>query len=225
MCRQTIGRLAQPFTWRGAPAYSFANLSVFAERIVTKAGQAIRIPKDVPFEAASLIGCGVLTGVGAVLNRARVEPGARVAVIGVGGIGLNVIQGALIAGAARIIAIDTNTSKEAIAREFGATEFIDPGAGDAVKAVRKLTAGGVDYSFECVGHPALVRNAIDMLDWGGACVLLGVLPAGAEVSFLVSGMYLDKAILGSGTALRARRPTYHGMWTCIARAGCVWMSW
>jgi Zn-dependent alcohol dehydrogenase len=196
MCRSTFGRLNTPFMYAGQPAFSFANLSVFSETPTVKASQAIRIPKDVPLAAAALIGCGVLTGVGAVLNRARVAHGDTVAVFGVGGIGLNVIQGARLADALRIIAIDTNPRKEKAAREFGATDFIDASSADTAAAVKDLLPGGVDWSFECVGHPAVIRTAIDILDWGGTCVILGVPEATAEASFLVSGMYLDKGILG-----------------------------
>jgi S-(hydroxymethyl)glutathione dehydrogenase/alcohol dehydrogenase len=196
MCRSTFGRLSQPFSWRGAPAYSFANLSVFSERPTIKASQAIKIPNDVPLEAAALIGCGVLTGVGAVLNRAKVQHGDTVAVFGVGGIGLNVIQGARLADALRIVAIDTNPRKEKAAREFGATDFIDASSADTREAVKELLPEGVDWAFECVGHPAVIRTATDILGWGGTCVILGVPEASAEASYLVSSMYLDKGILG-----------------------------
>jgi Zn-dependent alcohol dehydrogenase len=191
MCRLTFGGRPQPFTWRGEPAYAFANASVFSERTVVKANQAVPIPKDVPMAAASLVGCGVLTGVGAVLQRARVPAGARVLVIGVGGIGLNVIQGAAIAGASRIIAVDTNARKRDIALQFGATDF-----GESTDAVRELSKTGVDYAFECVGHVGLIRAAIDLLDWGGTCVMLGVPAATEEASFNVASMYLDKSVLG-----------------------------
>jgi Zn-dependent alcohol dehydrogenase len=191
MCRSTFGGRPQPFTWRGEPAYAFANASVFAERTVVKANQAVPIPKDVPMAAASLVGCGVLTGVGAVLQRARVPAGARVLVIGVGGIGLNVIQGAVLAGASRIIAVDTNARKRDIALQFGATDFVE-----STDAVRELSKTGVDYAFECVGHVALIRAAIELLDWGGTCVMLGVPESSAEVSFNVAAMYLDKSVLG-----------------------------
>lgn len=191
MCRSTFGARPQPFTWRGQPAYSFANASVFSELTVVKANQCIPIPKDVPLASASLVGCGVLTGVGAVLQRAKVPVGATVAVIGVGGIGLNVIQGARLAGASRILAIDTNPRKGQLARDFGATDFLSD-----VGAIRDAIASGVDYSFECVGNIGLIRAAIDMLDWGGTCVLLGVPAVTAEAAFNVASMYLDKAILG-----------------------------
>jgi len=168
MCRSTFGGRPQPFIWRGEPAYAFANASVFAERTVVKANQAVPIPKDVPMAAASLVGCGVLTGVGAVLQRARVPAGASVLVIGVGGIGLNVIQGAALAGASRIIAVDTNPRKRDIALQFGATDFVE-----STDSVRELSKTGVDYAFECVGHVGLIRAA-----------------------FNVASMYLDKSVLG-----------------------------
>jgi S-(hydroxymethyl)glutathione dehydrogenase/alcohol dehydrogenase len=191
MCRSTFGLRPKPFTWRDEPAYSFANASVFSERTVVKANQCVPIPAEVPLQSASLVGCGVLTGIGAVLNRARVPEGASVCVIGVGGIGLNVIQGAVLAGAGRIIAVDNNSRKKDIALQFGATDFVE-----STDAVKELTKGGVDYAFECVGHIALIRAAIDMLDWGGTCVMLGVPEATAEAAYNVASMYLDKSILG-----------------------------
>jgi S-(hydroxymethyl)glutathione dehydrogenase/alcohol dehydrogenase len=191
MCRSTFGSRPQPFTWRGEPAYSFANASVFSERTVVKANQAVAIPKDVPLNAAALVGCGVLTGIGAVLQRARVPAGASVLVIGVGGIGLNVIQGAALAGAARIIAVDTNPRKKEIALQFGATDFAE-----STDAVRDVAKQGVDFAFECVGHVGLIRAAIDLLDWGGTCVMLGVPAATDEASFNVASMYLDKGVIG-----------------------------
>jgi len=191
MCRTTFGSRSQPFSWREQPTYSFANTSVFSERTVVRVNQCVPIPADVPFAAAALVGCGVLTGVGAVLQRARVPEGASVAVIGVGGVGLNVIQGAALAGASRIFAIDNNPRKEQIAREFGATDFVaDPAE------VRTSAARGVDFSFECVGQVALIRAAFDLLDWGGTCVMLGVPEASAELPVTVAAMYLDKALLG-----------------------------
>ncbi|MEU1305460.1 Zn-dependent alcohol dehydrogenase [Streptomyces shenzhenensis] len=191
MCRRAIGRPGRPFTRGGEPLFQFASNSAFAERTVVKAVQAVRIPKDVPLPCAALIGCGVLTGVGAVLNRARVERGDSVLVIGAGGIGLNVIQGARIAGALRIVAVDANPAKEAVARQFGATDFLTSADG-----VRDVLPAGVDHAFECVGRTELIRRAVDLLDRHGQAVLLGVPPATAEASFLVSAMYLDKSILG-----------------------------
>jgi Zn-dependent alcohol dehydrogenase len=191
MCRQAIGRPQKPFTRAGSPVYQFAANSAFAERTVVKAVQAVRIPKDIPLTSAALIGCGVLTGVGAVLNRARVGYGESVVVIGTGGIGLNVLQGARIAGALRIVAVDSNPAKEAVARQFGATDFLTSAAG-----VRDVLPTGADHVFECVGRVELIRAAIDLLDRRGQAVLLGVPPATAEASFLVSSLFLDKSILG-----------------------------
>lgn len=211
MCRAKLGRPSQPFTWRGRPAYDFANLSVFAERIVVQANQAVPVPREVPFEPAALLGCGVLTGTGAALNRAKVRPGAAVAVLGVGGIGLNAVQGCRIAGASRIIAVDANPAKEEAARTFGATDFVHA-AGDAVAAVKELTGGaGVDYAFECVGLPALVRAAVDMLDWDGTCVLLGVPRPDAEAAFRPFDLFRDRSILGcryGGSRPQADIPLY-----------------
>ncbi|MGV4987755.1 Zn-dependent alcohol dehydrogenase [Streptomyces sp. NPDC001709] len=192
MCRQAIGRPGRPFTRGGTgPVHQFASNSAFAERTVVKAVQAVPIPKDIPLESAALIGCGVLTGVGAVLNRARVDRGDSVVVIGTGGIGLNVLQGARLAGALRIVAVDANPAKEEVARQFGATDFLTSAEG-----VRDLLPTGADHAFECVGRVELVRQAIDLLDRHGQAVLLGVPPATAEASFLVSSLYLDKSVLG-----------------------------
>ncbi|MEU9170692.1 Zn-dependent alcohol dehydrogenase [Streptomyces sp. NPDC048420] len=191
MCRKAIGRPQKPFSRDGEGVFQFACNSAFAERTVVKAVQAVRIPKDIPLPSAALIGCGVLTGVGAVLNRARVDRGDSVLVIGTGGIGLNVIQGARIAGALRIVAVDANPAKEAVARQFGATDFLT-----SVEGVRELLPYGVDHAFECVGRVELVRAAVDLLDRHGQAVLLGVPAAKAEASFVVSSMFLDKAILG-----------------------------
>ncbi|MGW1724948.1 Zn-dependent alcohol dehydrogenase [Streptomyces sp. NPDC002306] len=191
MCRQAIGRPGRPFSEDGRPVYQFAANSAFAERTVVKAVQAVRIPKDIPMPSAALIGCGVLTGLGAVLNRARVDRGDSVLVIGTGGIGLNVIQGARIAGALRIVAVDANPGKESVARQFGATDFLT-----STKGVKDVLPTGADHAFECVGRVELIREAIDLLDRHGQAVLLGVPPATAEVSFRVSTLFLDKAILG-----------------------------
>ncbi|MFC9278170.1 Zn-dependent alcohol dehydrogenase [Streptomyces collinus] len=191
MCREAIGRPGRPFSRGGRPLYQFACNSAFAERTVVRAVQAVRIPADVPLTSAALIGCGVLTGVGAVLNRARVDRGDSVVVIGTGGIGLNVLQGARLAGALTVVAVDANPAKEAVARRFGATEFLT-----STEGVRDVLPTGADHVFECVGRVELVRRAVDLLDRHGQAVLLGMPPAGAEASFAVSAMFLDKAILG-----------------------------
>nr|WP_223185665.1 Zn-dependent alcohol dehydrogenase [Streptomyces sp. CBMA152] len=191
MCRKAIGRPGRPFSRGGEPVHQFAANSAFAERTLVKAVQAVRIPDDVPLTSAALIGCAVLTGVGAVLNRARVEYGDTVVVIGTGGIGLNVIQGARIAGARVIVAVDTNPAKETAARTFGATHFLP-----SVDGVREVLPTGADHVFECVGHPALARSAVDLLDRHGQAILLGMPAPTAEATFVPAAMFLDKSILG-----------------------------
>jgi S-(hydroxymethyl)glutathione dehydrogenase/alcohol dehydrogenase len=196
-CRDTAGKLHAPFTVAGERAFQFANAGVFAEHTVVSETQAVVIPPEVPLSSACLIGCAVLTGTGAVLNRAKPEPGQSALVIGIGGIGLNVLQGLALSNAMPIIAVDTNPAKEAAAREFGATHFVCAGPDvDTAAAVKDICPTGVDYAFECVGHPALIRQSIDLLDWGGSCVLLGVPKFGSEASFVVNSLYNDKSILG-----------------------------
>ncbi|MET7616067.1 Zn-dependent alcohol dehydrogenase [Streptomyces sp. NPDC005408] len=191
MCRKAIGRPGQPFSRGGEPLFQFASNSAFAERTIVKAVQAVKIPSDLPLTSAALIGCGVLTGVGAVLNRAKVDRGDTVVVIGTGGIGLNVIQGARIAGASAIVAVDSNPAKEAVARQFGATDFLASADG-----VREILPTGADHVFECVGHVGLIRQAIELLDRHGQAILLGMPSATAEASFVPAAMFLDKSILG-----------------------------
>lgn len=195
LCRQTFGQLSQPFVRQGAELWNFANASVFAEFALVKEAQAVPIPGEIPLESACLIGCGVLTGFGAALNRAKVQPGDSAVVFGVGGIGLNVVQGCAVAGATTIVAVDANPDKEAIARSFGATHFVlaDDGTAKALKAIRRP---GFAHAFECVGHPEVIRSAVASLDWGGQCILLGVPKLGTEASFVVADMYNDKSILG-----------------------------
>jgi len=208
-CIRTLGNVSTPFTYNGAPASNFAAASVFAESTIVSEVQAVPISKDVPFTSACLIGCGVLTGVGAVLNRAHVAPGDTAAVFGVGGVGLNVIQGLRLAGASRIVAVDTVATKEALARQFGATHFVDAANADAVEEVKKIVPhgprstagalgpGGVTWAFDCVGHPAVLRNAVDVLDWGGTAVAIGIPPRGTEVSIDVNALaYVDRAVMG-----------------------------
>ncbi|MFI6639450.1 alcohol dehydrogenase catalytic domain-containing protein [Streptomyces sp. NPDC050504] len=192
MCRKAIGRPDRPFTRSLGPVqHQFAATSAFAERTVVKAVQAVKIPESVPFPSAALIGCGVLTGVGAVRNRARVGLGESVVVIGTGGVGLNVLQGARLAGASPIVAVDVNPAKEALARSFGATHFTT-----GTEHVRDVLPTGADHVFECVGRTALVRAAIDLLDRHGQAVLLGMSAADAEAAFVPASLFLDKSVLG-----------------------------
>lgn len=196
MCRSTFGHRPTPFTLDGIPHYAFANVSSFAEVTVVKATQAVPIPKEVPLSSACLIGCGVLTGAGAVLNRARVEAGESAAVVGVGGIGLNSLQALRLVGADPIVAIDANPAKEAIARQFGATHFVDASQGRVAEAVKDVTKGGAAWVFECVGSKPVLEEAIRYLDWSGSLVILGVTRAGTAIEYFPEELFLDKSILG-----------------------------
>jgi S-(hydroxymethyl)glutathione dehydrogenase / alcohol dehydrogenase len=179
MCRHfqfTSNRVNTPFSLIGEPVLTMGGLGTFAEYALVHEYSLAKIRKDAPLDVVCYTACGVMTGVGAVIASAKVDIGSSVAVFGVGGVGLNVLQGARLAGATRIIAIDTNPQKEAIARRFGATHFLDAHEGaDIVSQVRDLTGGGADFSFECVGHGALIAQAFDCLEpaWG-VCTLLGV---------------------------------------------------
>ncbi len=204
-CRKSMGNMSQPFLLGGEPAYNFAATSVFTESTVVREVQAVKISDEVPLESACLIGCGVITGVGAVFNRARVTHGETVAVFGVGGVGLNVIQACKLADASRIIAVDTVASKEALAVQFGATDFVDASQVEAGERIRALlpagagsfSSGGVHWSFDCVGHPAVLRSAVDCLDWGGNCVVIGVPPPDAKVDAPIGRLtHVDRGILG-----------------------------
>ena len=155
---------SRPFTIDGTPAFSFANTSAFVPRTVVREQSAVPIDRRVPFDRAALIGCGIMTGVGAVVNRARVETGARMAVFGLGGIGLSCVQGGVLAGAARIIAVDVVPAKLELARRLGATDTVDASKDDPVAAIRDLTGGGADYTFEAVGNLAVIRQALDALE-------------------------------------------------------------
>jgi S-(hydroxymethyl)glutathione dehydrogenase/alcohol dehydrogenase len=200
-CRATFGNRRERFTLGGAPCSDFAATSTFVERTVVSAGQAVVIPKDVPPSSACLIGCAVITGVGAVLNRARVRAGESAAVFGIGGVGLNVLQGLRIAGAARVVAVDTNPAKKADALRFGASDFVvaEPQPGRAAEAVRDVLGGadGVDWSFECAGAPAALAEAVDVLTWGGNCVVVGVPSADAKLDVRITHLtHVDRGILG-----------------------------
>ncbi len=208
-CRGSIGNITTPFTFRGEPAYNFAATSSFTERIVVDAVQAVPISKAVPLTSACLIACGVITGVGAVLNRARVRTGETAAVFGVGGVGLNVVQALRLVGASRIVAIDANPAKEPLARQFGATDFLaaGPAVADEIRALLPAAgiyrAGGVDWAFECTGIPAVLSTSIDALDWGGTAVAVGVPAPTAELTTVITHLtHVDRGVIGCryGTA-------------------------
>jgi S-(hydroxymethyl)glutathione dehydrogenase/alcohol dehydrogenase len=157
----------------------------------------VKIREDMPMDRAALIGCGVTTGVGAVIHTAAVEPGATVAVIGCGGIGLSCINGAAIAGASRVIAVDMVASKLDLARKFGATDVVDASDGDAVAKVIEMTGGGVHYSFEAIGLKITAEQAFQMLRTGGTATVIGMIPPGDMVSVHGVDFLMEKKIQGS----------------------------
>jgi NDMA-dependent alcohol dehydrogenase len=158
----------------GKPLNHFAGVSVMAEYATVHRDNVIPIDPSIPLDKAAIVGCAVMTGVGAALNTARVEPGSSCAVFGSGGIGLNVIQGCALAGAERIIAVDLSDKKLEFARAFGATHTVNPGGGDAVAKVMELTGGGADYAFECIGLSATIQQAYNAIRKGGTAVVVGV---------------------------------------------------
>ena len=187
--RETQGQGLMPdgtsrFSLKGESLFHYMGTSTFSNFTVLPEIALAKIREDAPFDKVCYIGCGVTTGLGAVINTAKVEPGSTVAVFGLGGIGLNVIQGARLVGADRIIGIDTNPKKEALARRFGLTDFINPeSSADVTTEIIDLTDGGVDYSFECIGKPEVMRQALESCHKGwGESVIIGVAAAGEEIS-------------------------------------------
>ena len=175
----------------------FAQLGSFAEMMLVHEHALVKIREDMPMDRAALIGCGVTTGVGSVIHTASVEPGATVAVIGCGGIGLSAINGAVIAGASRVIAVDMVASKLELARKFGATDVVDASDGDAVAKVIEMTGGGVHYSFEAIGLKATAEQAFQMLRNGGTATVIGMIPPGDMVSLHGVDFLFEKKIQGS----------------------------
>lgn len=187
--RETQGMGVMPdgtsrFSLNGENLFHYMGTSTFSNFTVLPEIALAKIRKDAPFDKVCYIGCGVTTGLGAVMNTAKVEPGSTVAVFGLGGIGLNVIQGARIVGADRIIGVDMNPRKEELARKFGMTDFLNPkNIEDVTAEIVDLTDGGVDYSFECIGSPEVMRQALESCHKGwGQSVIIGVAAAGEEIS-------------------------------------------
>ena len=179
------------------PMHQFANLSSFAEQMIVHEHALVKIREDMPFDRAALIGCGVTTGVGAVFHTAAVEPGATVAVVGCGGVGLAAVNGAAIAGASRIIAIDLVGSKLNLAKAFGATDVIDASEEDPVRRVRALTGGGVHYSFEAIGNKLAAEQCFRMLRAGGTATVIGMIPVGTKIELHGPDFLQEKKIQGS----------------------------
>jgi NDMA-dependent alcohol dehydrogenase len=199
---------AEVFHRNGTTISQFAGIGSMAELTVVPETACIAIDADIPLDRACLIGCGVMTGVGAVINTARVQPGQSVAVFGAGGVGLNVVQGAVLAGAHPIVAIDLNDRKLGFAKQFGATHTVNAGSTDPVSAVLDLTGmRGADYAFEVIGRPEVVQQAFMAVRRGGKAVVVGVPPSTAMIS--IPGMLLplaEKSLIGSlyGSANMAR---------------------
>jgi S-(hydroxymethyl)glutathione dehydrogenase / alcohol dehydrogenase len=188
--RATQGQGVMPdgtsrFSIGGEKIHHYMGCSTFAQHTVLPEIAVAKVRSDAPFDKICYIGCGVTTGIGAVVFTAKVEPGANVVVFGLGGIGLNVVQGARLAGANRIIGVDVNASRETMARSFGLTHFVNPRdvSGDLVAYLVELTGGGADYSFECVGDVGLMRQALECCHRGwGVSVIIGVAGAGKEIA-------------------------------------------
>lgn len=173
------------FSLKGKPIYHYMGTSTFANYTVIPEIALAKIRKDAPFDKVCYIGCGVTTGIGAVINTAKVTPGANVVVFGLGGIGLNVIQGAKMVGANQIIGVDINSNRQAIAKKFGMTAFVNPQeiTGDLVQTLIEMTQGGADYSFECIGRVETMRQALECCHKGwGVSTIIGVAGSGQEIS-------------------------------------------
>jgi len=181
----------------GENIWQFLNLSSFAEYMLVHEHAIAKIRPDMPLDRAALIGCGVTTGVGAVIHTAKVEPGSTVAVIGCGGVGLSAINGAAIAGAARIIAVDMVPSKLELARKFGATDVVNAKEVDAVGTVVEMTQGGVHYSFEAIGLKVTAEQSFKMLRRGGTATIIGMIPVGTNIELHGPEFLMERKIQGS----------------------------
>jgi S-(hydroxymethyl)glutathione dehydrogenase/alcohol dehydrogenase len=217
-CRAGVGQYDAPFRFDGTSVRNFAHTSTFVEHTVVREAQVVKIPADIPLHLACVVPCAVTTGLGAVFNRASVQPGQTAAVFGIGGVGLSAVGALRLKGASRVIAVDTVAAKEPMARQFGATDFVLAG-NDVVAQIRALLpfrpeeptgpagAGGVDWAFECTGQPAVVEAALEALDWGGTCVVVGQPPPLAEARVrLTNLLQVDRTLMG--TRAGGVRPQY-----------------
>lgn len=181
----------------GRPVSQFVNLSSFAEMMLVHERALVKIDREIPLDVAAILGCAVTTGLGAVFNSAAVRPGETVAVFGCGGVGLNAVQGARIAGAGRIIAVDLSPDKLAAAREFGATDVVDGRSVDAVQAVVEMTSGGVDHALECVGLKSTVEQAFRVLKPGAVATVVGMVPEGTKIEVDGVSLLFERRLQGS----------------------------
>ncbi|HEY2187088.1 MAG TPA: Zn-dependent alcohol dehydrogenase [Caldimonas sp.] len=189
--------VAKRLTWQGKHLNQFLNLSSFAEQMLVHENALVKVRDDMPLDLASLIGCSVITGYGAVVHTAKVEPGSTVAIFGAGGIGLATINAAQIAGAGRIIAVDKDPFKLELAKRFGATDVIDASIGDnIVKRIVALSDGGVHYSFECIGLKATAEQSFSALRSGGTATLIGMIPVGTKIELHGPDFLRERRIQG-----------------------------
>jgi S-(hydroxymethyl)glutathione dehydrogenase/alcohol dehydrogenase len=196
--RPVRARDAPPrLTWNGQAVTQFANLSAYAEKMLVHSNAIVKIRDDMPLDRAALVGCGVTTGVGAVLNTARIEPGSTVAVFGMGGVGLSAIQGARIGGARMIIGVDIHDHKLETAYELGATHTINAARFDPVQQIRDLTNGGVEYSFEAIGLKRAAEQCFECLRAGGTATIIGMIPVGQKIELDGNVFLREKKIQGS----------------------------
>jgi len=209
----SASRLSSP---NGDDMGQMARLGGFAEEMLVHQNAVVKVRDDMPLDRAALVGCGVTTGVGAVFKTARIEPGSTCVVLGAGGIGLSAIQGCRIAGAGRIIAVDISDPKLEVARQMGATDTVNGAEVDAVEAVRELTGGGVDYSFEAIGRKETYEQAFSMTNVGGTAVMIGMMPFGQNIEIPGYQIFMmEKTIKGSmmgSNAFRVDMPRYVDMY-------------
>ena len=195
----------------GELIHPYSAIGAFAEQMLLHEHAVVKIDDDIPLLSAATVGCAVVTGLGSVFNTAAVKPGTTVAVIGAGGVGLNVIQGSILAGASRVVAVDITPRKLVTAREFGATDGIGIGSEDPVDELLDLTGGGVDYAFDAVGLKATAEQAFAMLRPGGTATLIGMIPLGVDISLPGVDFLYEKTVKGSNmgsTRSRVDVPRY-----------------
>lgn len=188
---------ARRLSHAGQPVSQVFNLSGFAEKMLVHRNALVKIRDDMPLDLAALLGCAVITGTGAVFRTAQVRPGATVAVVGCGGVGLAAVNGAAIAGASRIIAVDMSPAKLELARKLGATDTVDAREGDVVARIAEMTGGGVEYAFECIGLPSTFEQSFRMLTAGGIATVVGLFQPGARASIEGAPFFQEKQIRGS----------------------------
>jgi S-(hydroxymethyl)glutathione dehydrogenase/alcohol dehydrogenase len=202
-------------TFDGKRVHQFSDLSCYAEKMLVHEKAVVKITDELPLEKAALLGCSVVTGVGAVQNTAKVGPGDIVAVVGCGGIGLNAIQGARIAGAERIIAVDRIAEKLDLARVFGATDTVNASDKDAVAEIIEMTGGGVDHAIEAVGLKQTAEQCFNMLGMGGTATVIGMIPIGTTIELQGVALLAERKIQGSvmgSTRFRIDMPMYANLY-------------